>query len=149
MLESSVLDYHTSQNNTYIYSCTTLSVTQIDTEFVRYVFDPICTRWSWYSGFEAFFFFLPPGSRLKTWICDMENVKCKQELSQLLFPIFCHLYLDTLSESNGQHCQAAMIFFKRHQSTFTSESLRDLIKDIGNVFKKDEIEHKPLVKAFR
>ena len=79
----------------------------------------------------------------------MENTKCKQELSQLLFPVFCHLYLDTLCESNGQHYQAAMIFFKRHQSLFTSESLRDIIKDIGNIFKKDEIENKPLIKAFR
>ncbi|XP_065202610.1 TAF5-like RNA polymerase II p300/CBP-associated factor-associated factor 65 kDa subunit 5L [Planococcus citri] len=121
MLENLILDYHTSQNNTYIYSCTTQSITQMDTEFMK----------------------------LKTWICDMENTKCKQELSQLLFPVFCHLYLDTLCESNGQHCQAAMIFFKRHQGLFTRESLRDIIKDIGNIFKKDEIENKPLIKAFR
>lgn len=87
-------------------------------------------------------------SRLRTWVMDMQNTKCKQELSQILFPIFCHLYLDTLYENNGQ-VQSALIFFKRNQSFFTSESLRDIMKDIGNTRKKEEVETKPLVKAFR
>ncbi len=79
----------------------------------------------------------------------MENTKCNQELSQLLFPVFCHLYLDAISDGNSQQVQTAVIFFKRHQSLFTCESLRDIIKDIGSIFQKEEIENKPLVKAFR
>lgn len=67
----------------------------------------------------------------------------------MLFPIFCHLYLDTLYENNGQQVQSALIFFKRNQSFFTCESLRDIMKDIGNTYKKEDIENKPLVKAFR
>lgn len=86
--------------------------------------------------------------RLRTWVMDIQNTKCKQELSQILFPIFCHLYLDTLYENNGQ-VQSALVFFKRNQSFFTSDSLRDIMKDIGNTRKKEEVETKPLVKAFR
>ncbi|KAK7603240.1 hypothetical protein V9T40_003239 [Parthenolecanium corni] len=121
MLESSVLEYHTSQNNTYIYSCSIQSVPQMDAEFVR----------------------------LQKWIHEMDNAKFKQELSPMLFPVFCHLYLDAISDGNSQLAQAAVVFFKRHQSLFTSESLRDIIKDIGSIFKKEEIDSKPLVKAFR
>lgn len=79
----------------------------------------------------------------------MDNAKFKQELSPMLFPVFCHLYLDAISDGNSQLAQAAVVFFKRHQSLFTSESLRDIIKDIGSIFKKEEIDSKPLVKAFR
>lgn len=79
----------------------------------------------------------------------MESTEVKQELSQILFPIFCHLYLDAVCDGNNQHVPAAVIFFKRHQSLFTCESLRDIMKDIGNIFKKEQVENKPLVKAFR
>lgn len=146
MLESSVLEYHTSQNNTYIYSCSIQSISQMDAEFVRYTSYTVDSFPRLGSGYTIPLLYY---YRLKNWIHEMDNAKFKLELSPMLFPIFCHLYLDAISDGNCQLAQAAVVFFKRHQPLFTSESLRDIIKDVGSILKKEEIDSKPLVKAFR
>lgn len=48
MLHSSILEYHTSQNNTYIYSCTTQSITQMDAEFVKYEVIKILIKYNFF-----------------------------------------------------------------------------------------------------
>lgn len=48
--------------------------------------------------------------RLKSWMTEASE-PCRSELSQVLFPLFVHLYLELLT---GAGKQAARIFFSRH-----------------------------------
>ncbi|XP_015584711.1 TAF5-like RNA polymerase II p300/CBP-associated factor-associated factor 65 kDa subunit 5L [Cephus cinctus] len=84
--------------------------------------------------------------RLKMWINNIVNDKLKLELKGLLYPVFCHLYLEML---HGGNRQAAVQFLKTHQSDFVSETERDFLEELSSVFSIQDIELRPLVNAFR
>lgn len=68
------------------------------------------------------------------------------ELQKLLYPIFCHLYLEMLHSGNRQ---SAVQFLKAHQNDFLSDVEKDFLKELSSVFSVQDIELKPLVNTFR
>uniref|UniRef100_A0A1B6DIH6 Uncharacterized protein n=1 Tax=Clastoptera arizonana TaxID=38151 RepID=A0A1B6DIH6_9HEMI len=85
--------------------------------------------------------------KLKTWITDKCEEKCRSELSELLFPLFCHLYLEII---RGGHRQATSKFLKRYQELFmNTEYSRDIIKELSTVLTTQDINNLPLLQAFR
>lgn len=80
------------------------------------------------------------------WISSLNNEDVKLELRGLLYPVFCHLYLEMLHAGNPQ---AAIQFLKAHQSEFPSDSERDFLEELSSVFSIQDIELRPLVNAFR
>lgn len=84
--------------------------------------------------------------RLKKWINALFNEKIKLELQGLLYPMFCHLYLEMLHAGNRQ---AAIQFLKAHQNEFVSETEKDFLEELSSVFSVQDIELRPLVNAFR
>ncbi|KAK0168324.1 hypothetical protein PV327_002141 [Microctonus hyperodae] len=84
--------------------------------------------------------------KMKMWISSLNNEDIKLELRGLLYPIFCHLYLEMLHAGNPQ---AAIQFLKAHQSEFPSDSERDFLEELSSVFSIQDIELRPLVNAFR
>lgn len=78
----------------------------------------------------------------------MVEGKCQKELYAMLFPLLCHLYLEILR--GGLDRQATSKFLKRHQELLVGhEEYRDLIEEMSQVFSTQDIEVKPLIKAFR
>lgn len=49
-------------------------------------------------------------TRLKSWMMEASE-PCRSELSQVLFPLFVHLYLELVAATGRQ---AANKFFKKH-----------------------------------
>ncbi|XP_054267151.1 TAF5-like RNA polymerase II p300/CBP-associated factor-associated factor 65 kDa subunit 5L [Macrosteles quadrilineatus] len=87
-------------------------------------------------------------TKLKSWIVDLPEGKCKHELQMMLFPLLCHLYLEILR--GGLDRQATSKFLKRHQELFlANENYRDIIEELSTVFTTQDIDSKPLIKAFR
>lgn len=84
--------------------------------------------------------------RLKMWINVILNDKLKMELKGLLYPVFCHLYLEMLHCGNRQ---AAIQFLKSHQGEFISETEKSFLEELASVFSVQDIELRPLVNAFR
>ncbi|XP_012283398.1 TAF5-like RNA polymerase II p300/CBP-associated factor-associated factor 65 kDa subunit 5L [Orussus abietinus] len=84
--------------------------------------------------------------RLKMWVNSIVNDKLKIELRGLLYPVFCHLYLEML---HGGDKQAAIQFLKTHQSDFLSDTERDFLEKLSSVYSVQDIELRPLVNAFR
>lgn len=74
------------------------------------------------------------------------NEKIKMELQGLLYPIFCHLYLEMLHAGNKE---AAIQFLKAHQNEFISDTEKDFLEELSGVFSVQDIELRPLVNAFR
>lgn len=86
-------------------------------------------------------------TKIKSWISELTEEDCRNELSVLLFPLFCHLYLEIL---RGGHRQATSKFLKRHQEMFAGkESCRGLIEELSSVFTTQDIDTRPVIKAFR
>lgn len=84
--------------------------------------------------------------RLKNWINSMNDEKLKIEFKSLLYPVFCHLYLEMLHAGNPQ---AAIQFLKSYQNDFLTDTERDFIEELSSVFSIQDIELRPLVNAFR
>ncbi|KYQ48493.1 hypothetical protein ALC60_12441 [Trachymyrmex zeteki] len=84
--------------------------------------------------------------RLKKWMSVVLNEKLRIELQGLLYPIFCHLYLEMLHAGNRQ---AAIQFLKTHQNEFMSDTEKDFLEELSSVFSVQDIELRPLVNAFR
>ncbi|KAG7201944.1 hypothetical protein KM043_004649 [Ampulex compressa] len=84
--------------------------------------------------------------RLKMWVNIALNDKLKMELKGLLYPVFCHLYLEMLHAGNRQ---AAVQFLKSHQNEFNNETEKDFLEELSSVFSVQDIELRPLVNAFR
>ncbi|XP_076178618.1 will decrease acetylation [Ptiloglossa arizonensis] len=84
--------------------------------------------------------------RLKMWVNIALNDKLKMELKGLLYPVFCHLYLEMLHAGNRQ---AAIQFLKSHQNEFNSEIEKDFLEELSSVFSVQDIELRPLVNSFR
>lgn len=80
------------------------------------------------------------------WVNVILNDKLKTELKGLLYPVFCHLYLEMLHAGNRQ---AAVQFLKSHQGEFISETEKSFLEELSSVFSIQDIELKPLVNAFR
>lgn len=68
------------------------------------------------------------------------------ELRGVLYPVFCHLYLEMLHAGNRQ---AAVQFMKSHQADFISDIEKDFLEELSSVFSIQDIELRPLVNAFR
>lgn len=83
---------------------------------------------------------------MKLWITSLNNEDIKLELKGLLYPVFCHLYLEMLHAGNPQ---AAIQFLKSHQCDFVSDAERDFLEELSSVFSTQDIELRPLVNAFR
>ncbi|CAL7945827.1 unnamed protein product [Xylocopa violacea] len=84
--------------------------------------------------------------RLKMWVNIALDDKLKMELKGLLYPVFCHLYLEMLHAGNRQ---AAAQFLKSHQNEFNSETEKDFLEELSSVFSVQDIELRPLVNSFR
>ncbi|XP_072762235.1 TAF5-like RNA polymerase II p300/CBP-associated factor-associated factor 65 kDa subunit 5L [Anoplolepis gracilipes] len=84
--------------------------------------------------------------RLKKWMNVILNEKIKAELQGLLYPIFCHLYLEMLHAGNRQ---AAIQFLKAHQNEFVSDTEKDFLDQLSQVFSVQDIELSRVVNAFR
>ncbi|XP_011864698.1 PREDICTED: TAF5-like RNA polymerase II p300/CBP-associated factor-associated factor 65 kDa subunit 5L [Vollenhovia emeryi] len=84
--------------------------------------------------------------RFKKWMNSILNENIRTELLGLLYPIFCHLYLEMLHTGNRE---AATDFLKTHQNEFVSETEKDFLEELSSVFSVQDIELRPLVKAFR
>ncbi|XP_015436847.1 PREDICTED: TAF5-like RNA polymerase II p300/CBP-associated factor-associated factor 65 kDa subunit 5L [Dufourea novaeangliae] len=84
--------------------------------------------------------------RLKMWVNIALVDKLKMELKGLLYPVFCHLYLEMLHAGNRQ---AAIHFLKAHQNDFNSETEKDFLEELSSVFSVQDIELRPLVNSFR
>ncbi|KAL6431357.1 hypothetical protein ACFW04_007179 [Cataglyphis niger] len=108
----------TSQDNSIVFSAITIDVTAADQAY----------------------------QRLKKWMNIILNEKIKVELQGLLFPIFCHLYLEMLHAGNRQ---AAIQFLKAHQNEFVSDTEKDFLEELSRVFSVQDIELRSLVNAFR
>lgn len=80
------------------------------------------------------------------WVNIALDDKLKMELKGLLYPVFCHLYLEMLHAGNRQ---AAIQFLKSHQSEFNSETEKDFLEELSSVFSVQDIELRPLVNSFR
>ncbi|KDR11498.1 TAF5-like RNA polymerase II p300/CBP-associated factor-associated factor 65 kDa subunit 5L [Zootermopsis nevadensis] len=115
----SAVDKEVTRNNTIIFSNTNNDTVQIDQQFTR----------------------------LKAWISEIKSKDCRSELSALLCPLFCRLYLEML---RGGHQQSVAKFFKRHQGLFASEDhSRELVEELACVYSNQDIDSNPAVKAFR
>ncbi|XP_015518025.1 TAF5-like RNA polymerase II p300/CBP-associated factor-associated factor 65 kDa subunit 5L [Neodiprion pinetum] len=84
--------------------------------------------------------------KLKIWIQTINNENLKIELQGVLYPIFCHLYLEML---HGGNRQTAIQFLKMYQNDFVSDTERDFLEELSSVFSIQDIELRPLVNAFR
>ncbi|XP_063242934.1 TAF5-like RNA polymerase II p300/CBP-associated factor-associated factor 65 kDa subunit 5L [Bacillus rossius redtenbacheri] len=87
-------------------------------------------------------------TKLKNWICIELNDEVWQfELVAILWPLFCHLYLEML---RGGYRPSVTKFFKRHEPMFaTRENMRPLLKELETTYTVQEIGNKPLVQVFR
>jgi len=87
-------------------------------------------------------------TKLKSWIIELPEGKCRHELHTMLFPLLCHLYLEILR--GGLDRQATSKFLKRHQELFLgNENYKEIIEELSTVFTTQDIESKPLIKSFR
>ncbi|XP_011175839.1 TAF5-like RNA polymerase II p300/CBP-associated factor-associated factor 65 kDa subunit 5L [Solenopsis invicta] len=84
--------------------------------------------------------------RLRKWMSNILNEKIRVELQGLLYPIFCHLYLEMIHTGNRQ---AAAQFLKSHQDEFISDTERDFLEELGDVDTIQDIDMKTYVKVFR
>lgn len=90
--------------------------------------------------------------RFKAWINDLAVVKCRTELSQLILPLFCHMYLEMLQGGNRQ---AAPKFLKRYQHSLASENsnsgsrISEVLEELSYVSCTQDISTRPILKAFR
>lgn len=85
--------------------------------------------------------------RLKTWISEIKSEDCRSELTTLLCPLFCRLYLEML---RGGHRQPVAKFFKRHQGLFVSrEHSHELVEELACIYSNQDIDSSPAVKVFR
>ncbi|XP_011633999.1 TAF5-like RNA polymerase II p300/CBP-associated factor-associated factor 65 kDa subunit 5L isoform X1 [Pogonomyrmex barbatus] len=108
----------TSQENSIVFSAITIDITAADQAY----------------------------QRLKKWMNVILNEKIRIELQGLLYPIFCHLYLEMLHVGNRQ---PAVQFLKTHQNDFVSDTEKDFIEELSSVYSVQDIELRPLVNAFR
>ncbi|XP_015109884.1 TAF5-like RNA polymerase II p300/CBP-associated factor-associated factor 65 kDa subunit 5L [Diachasma alloeum] len=84
--------------------------------------------------------------RLKAWVYSIKTQQIKYELHGLLYPVFCHLYLEILHAGNPQ---AAIQFLKNYQGDFVTDTERDFLEELSSIFTIQDIELRPLVNAFR
>ncbi|XP_008202927.2 TAF5-like RNA polymerase II p300/CBP-associated factor-associated factor 65 kDa subunit 5L isoform X1 [Nasonia vitripennis] len=84
--------------------------------------------------------------KLKHCINGLANEKLRMELRGILYPVFCHLYLEMLHAGNRQ---AAVQFMRSYQGDFTSDTEKDFLDELSSVFSIQDIELRPLVNVFR
>lgn len=84
--------------------------------------------------------------KLKNWINGVASDKLRNELRELLYPVFCHFYLEMLHAGNSQ---LAIQFLKTHQTDFTTRTEKDFLDELSNVSSIQDVEIRPLVHAFR
>jgi len=58
-------------------------------------------------------------NNFKNWIIDLNCPKASEELKSLLFPMFCHIYLEMLT---GRHNESALSFLTKHQGVCPPEA---------------------------
>ncbi|KAJ8667140.1 hypothetical protein QAD02_008802 [Eretmocerus hayati] len=83
--------------------------------------------------------------KLKNCIDGLPDHKLKLELRNILYPVFCHLYLEMLHAGNRQ---AAVQFMKNYQADFTSDTEKDFLEELSSVFTIHDVELRPFVNAF-
>ncbi|XP_014203949.1 TAF5-like RNA polymerase II p300/CBP-associated factor-associated factor 65 kDa subunit 5L [Copidosoma floridanum] len=84
--------------------------------------------------------------KLRQCIAGLSDEKTKVELKNILFPVFCHLYLEILHAGNRL---AAGQFLKNYQADFTLDKERDFLEELSTVFSIQDIELRPYIKNFR
>lgn len=120
---TTAVDNDITRNNSILYSCINSDTFQVDQQFTKF----------------------------KTWVNDLAAEDCRSELTCLIIPLFCHMYLEMLQGGNRQ---AAPKFLKRYQNTFASENsttsqICEILDQLSSVTCTQDINTRPLLKAFR
>ncbi|XP_057330843.1 TAF5-like RNA polymerase II p300/CBP-associated factor-associated factor 65 kDa subunit 5L [Microplitis mediator] len=84
--------------------------------------------------------------KLRAWIDLIHDETVKEDLMSLLYPIFCHMYLEMLNAGN---LQAAIEFFNSNRNDFLSCTEKNFLDELSCVFSIQDAESKPTVNAFK
>ncbi|CAG5088320.1 Similar to Taf5l: TAF5-like RNA polymerase II p300/CBP-associated factor-associated factor 65 kDa subunit 5L (Mus musculus) [Cotesia congregata] len=84
--------------------------------------------------------------KLRAWINLINDETVQEDLMNLLYPIFCHLYLEMLHAGN---LQAAIEFFNSNRSDFITCKEKNFLDELSCVFSIQDAESKPIVNAFK
>ncbi|XP_052126069.1 TAF5-like RNA polymerase II p300/CBP-associated factor-associated factor 65 kDa subunit 5L isoform X2 [Frankliniella occidentalis] len=123
MALTTAIENDATRNNSILYSCINSDSSQVDQQF----------------------------NKFKTWVNDLAAVDCRVELSCLIIPLFCHMYLEMLQGGNRQ---LAPKFLKRYQHTLISENctvgrVTEVLEELSYITCTQDINTRPIVKAFR
>lgn len=83
---------------------------------------------------------------LKSWVADLLEEQCQTELSPLLMPLLCHLYLDSLRTTPRP---SSVKFLKRLAASLVTEEWSLLLEQLFSTHTTLEIPLQPLVHTFR
>ncbi|XP_063845586.1 TAF5-like RNA polymerase II p300/CBP-associated factor-associated factor 65 kDa subunit 5L isoform X2 [Scylla paramamosain] len=87
--------------------------------------------------------------RLKSWMMDASE-PCRSELSQVLFPLFIHLYLELVA---GTGRQTARKFFGKHYQVFLVnrdyESILSQVLTAANVSSSVDMSNSPIIQNLK
>ncbi|XP_034249825.1 TAF5-like RNA polymerase II p300/CBP-associated factor-associated factor 65 kDa subunit 5L [Thrips palmi] len=120
---ATAIDNDVTRNNSILYSCINSDTLQVDQQFTKF----------------------------KTWVNDLAAADCRSELTCLIIPLFCHIYLEMLQGGNRQ---SAPKFLKRYQHLLASENstvgrISEILDELSVVTCTQDINTRPLLKAFR
>ncbi|XP_072157501.1 TAF5-like RNA polymerase II p300/CBP-associated factor-associated factor 65 kDa subunit 5L isoform X2 [Bemisia tabaci] len=86
-------------------------------------------------------------SKFQAWLSEVTDPECKIELSAFLFPLLCHLYIDSLR--NGA-TDANSSMFKKHETVLKSfkenEELLGALKELTSI---QDIDNSTVINTFR
>uniref|UniRef100_T1H904 WD_REPEATS_REGION domain-containing protein n=1 Tax=Rhodnius prolixus TaxID=13249 RepID=T1H904_RHOPR len=85
-------------------------------------------------------------SRLETWISENLDDRQQADLTPMLMPVLCHLYLDALRIHPKQDC---INFFMMFSLRLIAEEWYPCVEQLLNVPSASDLSRHPLVKAFR
>lgn len=86
---------------------------------------------------------------MKLWIFAVEDDEIKEELKEILFPLFVHLYLESLGD--GVVDDDTTKIFKRYEEMFLSsfDSYKEILTELANLQTTKDMEQFPLTKKLR
>lgn len=112
-----------TRNNSILYSCINSDSSQVEQQFTKF----------------------------KAWVNDLAALDCRAELTCLVVPLFCHMYLEMLQGGNRQ---LAPKFLKRYQHTLASEysssgRICEVLEELSHINCTQDIALRTITKAFR
>lgn len=123
MALTTAIENDVTRNNSILYSCINTDTLQVDQQFTKF----------------------------KAWVNDLAAIDSRAELTCLIVPLFCHMYLEMLQGGNRQ---AAPKFLKRFQQILAQESdatarISEVLEELSCVTCTQDINTRPILKAFR